>query len=451
MGKVRKIGKKIWRGVKKLGKKIGKAFNRVFKGVGKFLGKLGPIGTLAMIIAMPYIGSYLWQGFGSWAGGLSGNFGKIMNGVYKAGNSLHGVYKNITDAVYGTLSKIPIVGDALQGFDRFLDKTRAWVGLEPGAMNVMNDKELNAWANTEAGATAMGFDNIDTFKTSNPTFFNTDNTLNKAGLDFTRGHGMAYEAHLRGKDIYKKIDGEFQFGADNFSDNFNSVLGDDRFGSSISKFGEGLAGKDSVFLRTGTSGAMQERQASFKEHLDSLSVEDRRKFYKVGESGKSPFTEWNESFVASTKFESPKGLFDKPTSSDTYFEGVDSRFTYDKPIKDKDGNIIGYKTEEGTRFGRATKEAAKESLAVVAGGGEEVDDPYAYQRYYPEVAEAALLEPAGTALPSIGLPNTTIQLGYMNLLGQGGTLTGAKLEQLINAGLYMPHIQNELPLGHYNV
>jgi len=39
----------------------------------------------------------------------------------------------------------------------------------------------------------------------------------------------------------------------------------------------------------------------------------------------------------------------------------------------------------------------------------------------------------------------------MNLLGQGGTLTGAKLEQLINAGLYIPHIQNELPLGHYNV
>ena len=102
MGKLRKIGKKIWNGVKKVGKKIGKGFKKVFAGVGKFLGKLGPIGTIAMMIAMPYIGAYLWQGFGTWAAGLKGTFGTVMKGVYKVGNSVMGVYKNITDAVYGT-------------------------------------------------------------------------------------------------------------------------------------------------------------------------------------------------------------------------------------------------------------------------------------------------------------------------------------------------------------
>ena len=45
MGKLRKIGKKIWKGIKKVGKKIAKGFKKVFAGVSKFLGKLGPIGS----------------------------------------------------------------------------------------------------------------------------------------------------------------------------------------------------------------------------------------------------------------------------------------------------------------------------------------------------------------------------------------------------------------------
>jgi hypothetical protein len=103
MGKLRKIGKKIWRGVKKLGKKIGKAFKGAFKGIGKFLGKLGPIGTFALMIAMPYLGSYVWGGFSSWAGGLSGTFGKIVQGIVKVGDAAIGAYSSITDAIYGTI------------------------------------------------------------------------------------------------------------------------------------------------------------------------------------------------------------------------------------------------------------------------------------------------------------------------------------------------------------
>ena len=140
MGKLRKIGKKIWRGVKKLGKKIGKGFKKAFKGVGKFLGKLGPIGTFAMMIAMPYLGSYIWSGFSSWAGGLSGTFGNIMKGVVRVGEGVIGAYNSVTDAIYGTLKKIPGVGDALEGMDRWLDRTRSAMGMESGSISVMDDK-----------------------------------------------------------------------------------------------------------------------------------------------------------------------------------------------------------------------------------------------------------------------------------------------------------------------
>ena len=183
MVKLRKIGKKVWKGIKKLGKKIGKGFKKVFAGVSKFLGKLGPIGTIGMMIAMPWLGSYVWSGFSSWAGGLSGTFGKIMQGVVKVGNSVMGAYSSVTDAVYGTLKKIPGVGDALEGMDRWLDKTRSAMGMESGSMSVMNDKELNGWVNTESGATALGYDNAAAFKQANPNFFNAEGKLTTSGLN----------------------------------------------------------------------------------------------------------------------------------------------------------------------------------------------------------------------------------------------------------------------------
>ena len=254
MGKIRKIGKKVWRGIKKLGKRIGKAFKSVFKGVGKFLGKLGPIGTFALMIAMPYLGSYIWGGFSSWAGGMSGTFGKIMQGIVKVGDAAIGAYNTITDAIYGTIKKIPGVGDALEGFDRWLDRTRSAMGMEPGSISVMNEKELNTWAGTDAGAQAMGFENASAFKTANPTFFGADGKLTNTGLNFTRGKGMAYEAHLRGRDVFKKVDGEFDFNT--YSDNFkNNVLDTDEINGSETKYVcNGSAGARGPAGQTGPAG-----------------------------------------------------------------------------------------------------------------------------------------------------------------------------------------------------
>ena len=50
--------KSIGRGIKKIGKGIGKAFKKVFKGIGKFVGKLGPIGMLGMMLLMPQLGAW---------------------------------------------------------------------------------------------------------------------------------------------------------------------------------------------------------------------------------------------------------------------------------------------------------------------------------------------------------------------------------------------------------
>ena len=446
MGKLRKIGKKIWRGVKKLGKKIGRAFKGAFKGIGKFLGKLGPIGTFALMIAMPYLGAYIWGGFSSWAGGLSGTFGKIVQGIVKVGDAAIGAYSSITDAIYGTIKKIPGVGDALEGFDRWLDKTRSAMGMEPGSISVMNDKELNTWAGTDAGAQAMGFENSSAFRTSNPTFFGANGELTNTGLNFTRGKGMAYEAHLRGRDVFNKVDGEFDFNT--YSDNFkNNVLDTDFVKGDISRFGESLQGKGKVIFKTGQPQGIQgsKLQEDLAAHKKSLTPEKLKVFDATAEREwisnyrgnlETVFHEPKKGFFGQTKLEPTDPLYS--TTGDLSFEGVGSRYTHQVPVTDADKKIIGYKDVEGSKWGTAAWKATKSTAASIAGGGaEEGTDPSPY--FISSVADPVTLEVSNPidVTASRGFPNTRIQLDYLD-----GAFTTNNYDwgQNINGGRYFPHI-----------
>ena len=72
MGKLKKLGKKIWKRVKKVGSKIGRGFKKAFKEVGKAFGKLGPLGTIAMMFILPGLGSAIWNGLGNMIGTAGG-------------------------------------------------------------------------------------------------------------------------------------------------------------------------------------------------------------------------------------------------------------------------------------------------------------------------------------------------------------------------------------------
>ena len=96
MGKIKKLAKKIGRGIKKIGKKIGKAFKGVFGGI---TNKLGPLGTMALMMFMGPAG----QAFSTWGGEAAtgfGNFvkftGDAMNWVAKAPGR---TWDSITDMV----------------------------------------------------------------------------------------------------------------------------------------------------------------------------------------------------------------------------------------------------------------------------------------------------------------------------------------------------------------
>jgi|TARA_R110000824_G_scaffold70841_3_gene181647 hypothetical protein len=125
--------KKIAKGIKTGFKSIGKAFKKVFKGIGKFVGKLGPIGMLGMMLLFPTLGGW-WGQFGKWAGAQSGALGTVMKGIHAAGSFVGKAYKGVTDTIKGTLDFISGPLDIGTGMENFmsekLDQARDFFGLQ---------------------------------------------------------------------------------------------------------------------------------------------------------------------------------------------------------------------------------------------------------------------------------------------------------------------------------
>ena len=108
MGKLRKLGKKIGRGIKKVGKRLKKGLGSIAKA----FGKLGFVGSLALSFLLPGIGSAIggWlqgvAGAGGFGSGLANSALKIAQGISKAGNFVKDgvgkVFNRVTDAMeYG--------------------------------------------------------------------------------------------------------------------------------------------------------------------------------------------------------------------------------------------------------------------------------------------------------------------------------------------------------------
>lgn len=121
-GGIKKIIKGVGKIIKKGAKKIGGFFKRVFKGVGKFIGKLGPIGMLGMMLIMPQLGAW-WSQFGAWAGNLTGPLGGFMKGVHAAGSFVGKAYTTVTEGintVVGGFAESVGLGDAYTRATGFL-------------------------------------------------------------------------------------------------------------------------------------------------------------------------------------------------------------------------------------------------------------------------------------------------------------------------------------------
>jgi len=105
MGKLRKIGKKIGKGIKSVGKKLKSGLGKVAKA----FGKLGPLGSIALSFILPGIGSWI----SSVAQGSS-FIAPIAQGLVNAGkfvkNGIGKVFNKVTDAIEYSINKVSSIG-----------------------------------------------------------------------------------------------------------------------------------------------------------------------------------------------------------------------------------------------------------------------------------------------------------------------------------------------------
>jgi len=124
MGKLRKIGKKIGRGIKSVGKKFKKGLGKIAKA----FGKLGPIGSIALSFMLPGIGTWI----SSVAQGSS-FLAPIAQGLVNAGNFVKNgvgrVFNRVTDAIEYSMNKVSsfVGGEGMAG-----SNFRNWVSETTG-------------------------------------------------------------------------------------------------------------------------------------------------------------------------------------------------------------------------------------------------------------------------------------------------------------------------------
>ena len=99
----KKVVRKVGRVIKKVTKPITKVFKKVLKPFGKLFSKLGWVGTLALGIMLPGIGTAFSSWFGSTFGGTFSNLGPWFDKAMKTFNKITKPFKNAFKSVSETL------------------------------------------------------------------------------------------------------------------------------------------------------------------------------------------------------------------------------------------------------------------------------------------------------------------------------------------------------------
>jgi hypothetical protein len=131
--------------IKKFFKRIGRAIKKGFKKIGKFIGKLGIVGQIGLMMFLPAIGGALMKGLGNVAGKLiAGNSG-ILKGVGHVLKGAHSfvqggvnAFRTVTEGVTSFVSEFTKTAANKLGFNvsdaapDFFGKGGAWERVQEG-------------------------------------------------------------------------------------------------------------------------------------------------------------------------------------------------------------------------------------------------------------------------------------------------------------------------------
>ena len=189
---------KVWKGVKKTFKKIGKGIKKAFKSVGKFMGKIGILGNIALVMLTGGLGiGGMFTSLGTKLGALSQTMSGPLAAIMKGASWTIGKAAQFGGAIksgFSTLTK---------GVTEFFGQTAKYVGNKLGMSIQGAPTSLGeVWSNTSEAVSKQ----FETFKGDvGDLFSSTSPTLEAGKL------GMSYEdfknTNSFGRDLSDLDDG----------------------------------------------------------------------------------------------------------------------------------------------------------------------------------------------------------------------------------------------------
>lgn len=283
MGKLRKIAKKIGKGIKKVVNKVGRAF-----------GKLGIVGQLGMMFLMPYAMSglsHLWsstvgKAFGQFAtqglsqgtttfasrlvaeGGLKGAVGQAMGAIHSAGSAIGTAYNSLSTAISNGFDR---AGNFLQGKGFNLSEGRTPV-FGSKAEDIIKESAVEQTA-LEEYAKREGV------------------SLNEVGKELDTGKILGIEDKAI-TDVIAEKKSLLERGKDFASQSYDSMVKDL---TDPSKYGKKAAQTAFAHLQTALAPAMPQQTLNIVRPLDIGTIDA---FNTQGIFNQADFTSMNNAYQA---------------------------------------------------------------------------------------------------------------------------------------------------------
>jgi hypothetical protein len=221
---------KIFKGVKKVFKSVGKAIKSAFKSVGKFMNKLGVVGQIGLLLAMPYIGpalGSLWSGVAGTtaAGTASAASAAVAAGTATAAQTaiMAGTQAATATGLMAGGSFAQAVGGLMNSVGSFTAKAAAGIGKTWGSITEGVSSFVTEFSKTAANK--LGF----SVEGASANFFGPQSSWSKTTAAIAepwkttvpKGFGMTAE---------------------------NYGLGEETFSSSVAKKGDSLLAPKPTFV-----------------------------------------------------------------------------------------------------------------------------------------------------------------------------------------------------------
>lgn len=177
---IKKAFKKIKKGIKKVGKVFSKALDKL--GISKILGKMGPLGSMALMFAMPYMGAW-WSGLGA-ASPATSFIGQAAQTLHKMASTVGNVVLSPVKAMMRGLNAFGPTKDLVTNATNLFKDAHNFVADKLGIKQAFGPKMVTGPGGIPMGEdTASLFKDIEQFDTQYPNLKDSPLVSTKGALN----------------------------------------------------------------------------------------------------------------------------------------------------------------------------------------------------------------------------------------------------------------------------